>query len=120
MDNVETASVGKPPSRPSEIRRLNDEFRRCLSRGRLLVTRGVHALPEFDIRKLVEAIASYDDFNEDNDPYEEHDFGSLELLGAKLLWKIDYYDVALDRGSPDPANPAVTVRVLTVMLPSEY
>ena len=29
------------------------------------------------IRKVVD----FDDFNEDNDPYGEHDFGSFELAG---------------------------------------
>ena len=34
--------------------------------------------------------------------------------------KIDYYDRATEAGSPDPADPAVTTRVLTLMRADEY
>ena len=52
--------------------------------------------------------------------YGEHDFGSIELFDEKLFWKFDYYDLDLKFGSPNPADPAVTVRVLTTMLADEY
>ena len=51
---------------------------------------------------------------------DEHDFGSVEFAGEKCFWKIDYYNKALDAGSEDPADPAQTTRVLTIMLTSEY
>lgn len=47
------------------------------------------------------------------------DFGSFEYAGKCIMWKIDYYDQEWS-GSPDPADPAVTTRVLTVMLAEEY
>ncbi len=62
----------------------------------------------------------FEDFTADNDPYGEHDFGAFQLGGEKLFWKIDYYDLALEMGSPDPADPAVTRRILTIMLAEEY
>jgi hypothetical protein len=66
------------------------------------------------------AIARYDAFDEDNDPHGERDFGDVDLWGAELLWKIDYYDKELAHASPEPADESVTSRVLTVMLAEEY
>jgi len=65
-------------------------------------------------------VIAFDDFNADNDPHREHDFGSFELEGEKLFWKIDYYDLAGEFGSEDPTDPKETLRVLTVMLAEEY
>ena len=44
----------------------------------------------------------------------------FELDGERLMWKIDYYDKDIRNGSEDPADPAVTTRILTLMLSSEY
>jgi len=69
---------------------------------------------------IVERVRTFDDFSDDNDPYGEHDFGAFEQDGDKIFWKIDYYDRQLTQGSPDPTDPKLTTRVLTVMLASEY
>jgi hypothetical protein len=53
-------------------------------------------------------------------PNEEHDFGSFEAEGHTIFFKIDYFDRNLKYSSPDPTDPAVTVRVITVMLADEY
>ena len=55
-----------------------------------------------------------------NDPYGEHDFGSIKLEGTTFFWKIDYFDLAMSQHSVDPANNDATVRVLTVMCADEY
>ena len=102
------------------IARLNDMVRKTGCGGVIVVTRGVRVLPGFTPTELLGALASYEAFDPDNDPHGERDFGDLELFGADLLWKIDYYDRDMRYGSNDPANAAATTRVLTVMLACEY
>ena len=99
----------------------NDAFR-CLwgNRKDWHVTAGVAALGTDFLMQAVSAVIAFDSFTADNDPYGEHDFGSITMRGHKLFWKIDCYDKELCYGSSDPADPAVTRRVMTIMLASEY
>lgn len=106
--------------RAEAIAQLNDTLRKQGRGGKVMVTRGVDSLPGFNPVMLAVALASYDGFDPDNDPHGERDFGDFTLFGADLFWKIDYYDPSLTYGSDDPADPAQTNRVLTVMLTSEY
>ena len=71
-------------------------------------------------REIFTASRHYDDFAVDNDPYGEHDFGRITAQGHEILFKIDYYDQDFVRHSPDSSDPAVTHRVLTVMLAEDY
>lgn len=104
----------------TRIRELNDTLRRTLKGGRIMMTRGVEALGPIAIAQLIDRLRTYDQFDEGNDPYTEHDFGAFEHDGSKLFWKIDYYDPSLNFGSEDPADPSRTARVLTLMLAQEY
>ena len=65
-------------------------------------------------------VRTYDDFAPANDPYGERNFGAFEHNGNRIIWKVDAYDRDLRYGSPDPADPHVTGRVLTIMLAGEY
>ena len=102
------------------IRDLNDQLRRSLTGGVLVMTRGIIDLGAKRQMAILSAIAAFDAFDPDNDPYGEHDFGALQVEGERLFFKIDYLDRALTGHSPDPADPTVTARVLTVMLAEEY
>ena len=42
------------------------------------------------IARAFAMVSHFDAFTPDNDPYGEHDFGSIDLDGEKLFWKIDY------------------------------
>lgn len=103
-----------------KIAKLNDQLRKTGQGGVIMVTRGVRAIEGFNAVALMALLAAHDKFDEDNDPYGEHDFGDIEIGDHELLWKIDYYAQDMLHGSPDPANPDVTCRVMTVMLVSEY
>ena len=102
------------------IRALNDELRQNLATGTALMTAGVAALGAETVARIVKTIAVYDDFCHANDPYEEHDFGSFEVDGNTIFFKIDYFDSTLTVHSPDPSDPAMTKRVITIMLAEEY
>lgn len=102
------------------IRALNDRLRQTRTGGMIVMTPGIRAMgleAEFD---LLRAVAQFDDFGPNNDPYGEHDMGALTFRGRRVFWKIDAYDLALEYASPDPSDPAVTKRVLTLMLAEEY
>lgn len=111
----DTTSTVKPT-----IRELNDIFRQTFIGGRIVVTHGVTFLGEAAVKEIMYKVVNCAEFTADNDPYEEHDFGVIMHDGQKLFWKIDYYDETMTYGSPDPADPTVTTRVLTVMLACEY
>ncbi len=100
------------------IAELNDTHRR--TRARCVVTPGVQALGQESMSAVLGLVAQFDAFTPDNDPYGEHDFGIVEYGGERVFWKIDYYNADLEYHSPDPADPVVTRRVLTVLLAREY
>src|ERR1700722_8770876 len=102
------------------IRKLNDKLRQDLTTGTALITAGIAALGAEAVARIVKTIAVYDDFCHANDPHEEHDFGSFEVDGQTIFFKIDYFDKALTFHSSDPADPSVTERVITIMLAEEY
>lgn len=68
----------------------------------------------------MDAVRAFDGFSESKDPYQEHDFGSIIIQGHKVFWKIDAYDLDMLGHSPNPTDPSVTTRVLTIMLADEY
>jgi len=107
--------------RTKRVRRLNDEARRgCGEHLSIVVTAGLRAEGEDFLARVSQVVQAYTNFTKDNDPYGEHDFGAFKIDGQKLFWKVDYFDLNLERHSPDAANPALTHRVLTIMLASEY
>jgi hypothetical protein len=102
------------------VRALNDAFRRSFVGGAVMITAGIEAMPAEQRRSLLEKVRAFDAFSEDNDPHGEHDFGAIDEGGVRCFWKIDYYDRKTEMGSPDPADPGVTTRVMTIMLAEEY
>ena len=103
-----------------ETRRLNDNLRRTMLGGRVLLTNGILALPQDDQIKVVQRVMQFEAFDPEDGPYGEHDFGAVEIAGEKYYFKIDYYAPDLEHGSSDPADPTVTTRVLTILRADEY
>ena len=103
-----------------KIRELNDRFRTTMTGGRVMMTAGVDALLSDVKAMMIRKVATFTEFNADNDPHKEHDFGSFTVSGRKFFWKIDAYDADMQFGSEDPADPSKTTRVLTIMLAEEY
>ena len=104
----------------NRIQALNDQFRETFTGGRVVFTSSVAALDSKILDELITAVRYFDNFNEDNDPHGEHDFGAVELNGEKFFWKIDYYDKTMEYGSEDPSYPELTTRVLTIMYANEW
>ena len=72
------------------------------------------------LERLVAAVRSFAEFDRGNDPYDEHDFGSVRIDGETIYWKIDYYNESLSAGSEAPWDSDQCARVMTIMLANEY
>ena len=131
------AAVAAAREQTARIALLNDLARCAMGIACTAVAAvGFRSLPEADQSQVRELIETYDAFNEDSNPYGERDFGTIYQLAdgrwtterprfsdderERVFWKFDYYDRDLRFGSEDAANPAITRRVLTIMLSDEY
>lgn len=103
-----------------DIQTLNDNFRKSLLGGKVMLTRGIFSKGQKAINEILDSVKIFNNFNSKNDPYNEHDYGSFEYDGEKIMWKIDYYDRYLQYYSENPADITKTIRVMTVMLAEEY
>jgi len=107
-------------SKQTKIRDMNDRFRKTGIGGTIVITRGINALDSKIRHSTINAIRAVEEFTPENDPYGTHDFGSVKVKEHLIFWKIDYYDLDLICGSPDPSDPNVTKRIMTIMLAEEY
>lgn len=92
----------------------NDKFRKEFDPAacKIHLTCGVaHAN---NVKNIVEAVIRFEDFNQDNDPYGEHDMAFFKVDGEKYFFKFDYYDDNYEYFKED-GN-----RVLTIGLANEY
>lgn len=108
-----------------KVRLLNDRFRQGdrTVPGEIFITQGLNTMIDHEGANavtLLQSVRDYKDFTPDNDPWSEHDFGAFKFKGAQCFWKIDVYDHALKWAAPDPTDPKLSKRVLTIMLASEY
>ena len=86
----------------------------------VVMTNGIGALGLNTVNAIFAAVAAFTDFNADNDPWCEHDCAVDRRRSSGSFGRSTIYDRSRRIHSPDPADPKVTVRVLTVMLAEEY
>lgn len=132
-----SAALATAREQTVRIARLNDLARSAMGVACTAVaTVGFRSLTAADQSCVRELIETFDAFDEDNDPHGERDFGTIYQLGdgrwtterprvsederERVFWKLDYYDRAMRFASEDAADPAITRRVLTIMLSDEY
>ena len=104
----------------TDIKTLNDNFRKTFNGGRVMLTCGIRAKSQSELVEILNQVRCFNNFTTANDPYNEHDFGSFNHKGEQIYWKIDYYDKDYQFCSGDPSNPCLTNRVMTIMLAEEY
>lgn len=105
---------------------LNDRVRQGLDpRARIVITAAcAAALTDGD--SLQETVGIYGDLlmaidrcNFAPDECVERRRGEVTFRGQQIRFAIDYYDLSIEWGSENPADPAVTTRVMTIMLPED-
>jgi hypothetical protein len=102
------------------IAQLNDHLRKTFTGGQVMLTRTIASMEPEQQADILTAVRTFDSFTEANDPHGEHDCAIIETKHGAVMFKIDPYDLDLLHYSPDPTDPTVTKRVLTIMLAEEY
>ena len=80
---------------------LNDTFRSSVVAGGVTITQGIAALCAEVRAEVLRRVRAFN------------------LLASKFCWNLVCHDRDLHCSSPDPADPSVTTRVLTVMRADE-
>lgn len=127
---VSTVTQAYPPD-VKIVAAHNDLFRqsRCLVipadmilPGVVVMTQSLAACePEFIDRARI-AIGEIDEFDPNNDPDCYHDFGSVEIDGQAVWFKIDMFEAGTRKtyGAETPDVAERTERVMTLMFPSDW
>ena len=118
MNNRNGQSDGGSQADP--IRALNDALRKTFKGGVVVLSDGIMALEPKRQRAILAAVQAYDDFNETDDPWGEHDMAALPVDGELIFFIFDYLDPSGTELSEDPADPAKTERVLSIMFGREF
>ncbi len=102
-----------------DIADANDLFRMTMITGprhKVILTPGVSE--NKDREQIITCVRNFKDFEIANDPFGEHDFGTVLVNGESYYFKMDYYDKDMENGA-DPYKDQYTI-VLTIMRSDEY
>lgn len=94
----------------TRIVELNDQLRTTFRGGRVQMTMGLFQLGSQIRGRALCALSQYSGFM----PEDEHDHGVFIFGGFAFEWQIEYRAADGIGHSPDPADPAKTLRVLTL------
>lgn len=144
VEELKSQAIDEATQKSAIIRATNDELRRMLLEGDdfapttslpkefKLVIAGdlgiiLKNMKETEVaaitKSLITKISEFNDFTDGNDPYAEHDFGSIfiEIEGESrnVFWKIDYYAQDLIHGI-DPTDFKNAVYVMSVFFAEDY
>jgi hypothetical protein len=102
----------------NQIRDKNDFLRKSLPNlplpHKVVFAEGASGHHPVVLYEVIEKIRDFKDFTEEDDPYKEHDFGTVEAGGTEFFWKIDYTDEAYENFKTDG------IRIFTIMEASEW
>lgn len=56
-----------------DIKTLNDNFRKTLIGGRVVLTQGINTQMPRDIARILAKVRNFNNFTKANDPYREHE-----------------------------------------------
>jgi len=101
------------------IAKQNDLFRTtmiCTNKHHVVLTEGV--AESKDREEVITKVRNFNDFNEDNNPYGENDFGKVTVNKTNYYFKIDYYDQNFEYGEDPYVSPVS--RAMTIMRTDEY
>ena len=109
--------------KPSQIAKLNDNARKT-GLIKLLMSSGIEAkFSTVDVEAIIQTVQNFEtyfDFDEGNDLYGEHDFGSFNFKNEKIFWKIDCYEADSNFYLGADPSDKTAIRVLTIMLAEDY
>jgi hypothetical protein len=103
--------------RTDTIRAQNDLARTTFTGCVVILTAGFEVLPLTIQSHVLKSVRDFTQFDEVIDT--EHRFGVIEYQGGEYFFHIEYRYLTLQAHSPDPANPRVTRRDLTIGLVTE-
>lgn len=118
MDLAKVLDQTQELMKKERVVHLNDKLRIEGKGGQIICTSGVFSSGKYE--QIINEVRNFNNFNEGNDPYGEHDFGKVTVDGGDYFFKIDYYDLKTSHHSPDKSDANVTRRVMTVMKSEEY
>ena len=129
--NIELTTRGNPVD-SAALRARNDQFRRTLTGGSLLLSSGVVTLGAANQARIIAAVRGFTGFDDDfkiGDPFDDHSIGDIEVEVEEpgihrwpelIFFRINDLGRLATRAGSSPAPASGTALVLTLMLASEW